>query len=424
MPDGVVSVAATPDSRWVNVSLLDGAAQIDLESLELRMLDVTRPTEGPLVFPSPAVTGRASSGPTHMVLPTMYFAGVYLYDLAMAEAVSITEWIVAANQPLIPASPTFGRSGLLAGVWTGDNTYLLDVREPEQARVLNGHDERLYSTSFAISEDEELVSYTTYDPADGTGQVLWEEVASGDLLPVVDGTAWSVTDVIPGDSEHFLLFHDGQLERRSFVDPGATGDVLGRIGAQPSSTTLGTADGMTRLISSRRSDSSPLRWQWLDLAEGTLRDLPELDGMDCKAPTPWEQDPRYLVLGGGFDPDTWEVSAAPVIGLDLMTGETFDLLGEVVLDAMVRHTTTADGSQTLLTTDTNVDGGGTWLLDVAHRTAEQFPVGTTGGAIMPEGTRAALSVPGSGGDLEVLLFDPAAPADFASLGAGQVLGWS
>lgn len=424
-PDSVMTVTPSPDPQRVNLTYIESAAQLDLAAMELISLDVTGADEGGLMFPSPAINGRASSGPTHMVLPTMYFGGVYLYDLATAQATSITEWTVAPHQELIPASPIFGPGGSLAGVWTGDNVFLLDIHNPEQAVALNGHDDELYSTSFAITADEKFVSYTTYDPANARGQVLWQHLESGDVLPVVNGTAWSTADVIPGDPDHFLLFHDGHVERRSLADPAADGDVFGRIGVQPLVTTLGSNDGVYRMIGSRRDAGAPQRWQWLDLANGILRDLPELDGLDCKALTPWEQDPRHLVFGGMRDPDTGNFLAAPVVGLDLELGETFDLLDDVVLDGAVRHSTTTDGRYMLLSSYPEAEPVGTWLLDLVNRTAQQFPLGTLGGALTPEGNLAALAVPtGTENQTEVILFDPAHPADFQSVGAGQVLGWS
>lgn len=421
--DSIFAARTTPNSRRVVLDLMLGTAFLDLNTGEQSSFDDVPQ----LLVPKPAVDGPASIGANHLIATTFAFDSVMQLDIESGTLTNITEYLQGDSQEMIPASATFSPSGALAGVWTGNNVYLLDPAAPENAIALNGGDDSLYSTAFSISQNEEWIAYTTYSTSDGLGEVILQSTVDGTPIPVVKGDAWSCIQFLPGDDSSFLLLHEGTIERRTISDPTVAGESLGEVGVQPLAESVTTADGAIRIISSRTSDSAPVEWTLLDLNANTGTPLPDLSGLDLLPVSTWQQEPVHALFGSQPEAFSTELRPGPVVGLNLASGKIIPLLEDVALDSLVSHTTTTNGSQVFLNNHPESPEPALWYLDLTEGTAIEITStrdAMINGCLAPDGTLAAVTGRDENYDSEVFLCDPADPSELDSFGSGVALTWT
>ncbi len=421
--DSVFNVRTTPNERRVMLELMMASAYLDLDTGDQTTFDDV----AQVLMPQPAVDGPSAGSAAHLIAPTFSLDAIVRLDVETGWLTDITTYLQGETQTLIPALAAFGPSGALAGVWTGNNVYLLDPAQPEDALVLNGGDDSLYSTAFGIASNEEWIAYTTYDPGDGLGEVILQSTVDGTVIPVVEGDAWSCVQFIPGDDTSFLLMHDGAIERRSIDDPTAAGERVIAIGSQPLADTVTSADDSKRLVSSRKSGGGPTEWVLLDLEANTGTELPDLSGLDLLPISTWEQEPRHALFGSQPEAFSLDLRPGPLTGLSLETGEVTPLLKDVALDSLVTHSTTADGAWAVLSNHPESPEPGFWVVDLAEGVAtavtSTYAV-MNGGCLSPDGKLAAVTGRGEDHESEIFLFDPADPTELNSFGPGVTLTWT
>ncbi|HLU36210.1 MAG TPA: hypothetical protein VKZ61_10590 [Thermomicrobiales bacterium] len=427
--DGVMTVHPTGDPDLMVITTMSDAGLFDIEANELVAIDWGNVDWEMFLAQWSLGILSTSYGEVRssewLISATFDASAVLAVNLKTREGYDITEFVNQNNQELVAVRPTYMPEGSLAGLWTGDNVYLIDLERPEGARRLVGDDTELYSTTFDIDPTGTWCSYTTYDPSteDGEGHVYIENVMSGEYIPVTDGTAWSQVTFIPADPSSFLLIANGSVELRSVDEPQAAGNELAEVHQETHFKSLWDASGARHLLGTRADRDAPVEWIIVDTAGEESTALPELQGLEPLMVTAAQPAPAYLLFGlNGNEP-------GPVVSLDLETGEVTAYLEGAILGSPATYSSSADGRWYFLSTVNRGNVRGAWLVDNLERQVHEMPWGdglyTLAGAIAPDGSVAAITTVERPSDAVMThSVDLRNPTVLEPLAPGHVLGWS
>src|SRR5690606_20877797 len=142
--DGVMTVHPTGDPDLMVITTMSDAGLFDIEANELVAIDWGNVDWEMFLAQWSLGILSTSYGEVRssewLISATFDASAVLAVNLKTREGYDITEFVNQNNQELVAVRPTYMPEGSLAGLWTGDNVYLIDLERPEGARRLVGDD--------------------------------------------------------------------------------------------------------------------------------------------------------------------------------------------------------------------------------------------------------------------------------------------
>lgn len=393
VPDGVISYNPTGRSDIILLMTMFGSAIIDLASSSRADISWDGPDPGYVVpaFPDESIPFN----PKYMLAQGFTASEVLLIDLETLEGRDISEFISNDSTSLLALIPDIPAEGYVGGVWTGDNVYLIDFEHPESAEALVGDDPEWYSTTLNLSFDGRWAIFTTYDPAEGgrIANVYLQDLTSGSHEQILTGHAWTTGFFIPNDPHHFMALSEDGLEYRSLDAPADPGDLVHSVG-QMGVKSRWIKDGSQLLYGYRTVQDGPYSWILIDMESLEVQELAGLEDMKPYWPKLAHTRPEHLM----FINDEANAEKVSIVGLDLNTGEVWDVLEDsVVLPNLHGLTASADGKWYTVSTVNQGRLIGTWLVDMESKSLHEFVQGEDRqfaeyAAVSPDGETVAVTM--------------------------------
>lgn len=365
----------------------------------------------------------------YMLISNNNYDRALLLDFRTRQGRDITEFVQTRKQEFVPVTVKYLRGTSLAGVWTGDHVWLLDLDEPERARALRGLDEEQFSTTIDFNDDGTWVSYTTYsvDDEEGAGSVWIESVADSDPVKVADGTAWSKILFVPGDPESFIVFNDRRVELRSVDQPDVSGEVIGDSLPFTFGSPVWSGDMNTLLYGGKETRDSEPQWFRFNAQDMSITPMPELAGLDSVSAQFPNTAPEYALFAPpNVGPDEERVGA--IVGVDIASGES-----NVIVDEFIFLTTdsihgSSDGRWFTIVADQPREMRGVHLIDVQESSSTRLQYGSGVYAdqayVSPDGSTIAVTMIEQPASLYRVDMGPTDNLDaLETVGEGVALGW-
>lgn len=426
IPDGVINFNPTGRPE-INVLMTTfGSAVMNLETSSLA--DISWETADPgYVFPALPNEG-ISYNPKYLLAQGMEASNVLLIDLETLEGRDISKFLANEDTSLVALIPDIPEEGSIGGVWTGNNVFLVDFSDPESASRLTGDDTSWYSTTLNLSHDGEWAIFTTYDPATGgkTANVYLQNIASGEYEQILEGHAWTTGFFIPNDPEHFMALSAEGLEYRNLEAPAESGELVANVG-QMGVKARWINDGAQLLYGHRETQNGSYSWILIDMDSLDVQELDGLEGMKPYWPRLAHTNPAHLM----FMEDDYDIESHSFRGLDLGTGEVWEVLEQPVVPTPLNGlTASADGKWYTISTVNKGDLVGTWLINMETRDIHEFVQGedklySVYAAVSPDGETVAVTLLQQPGSEHSTWTAPTnAPDDLTKLTDSVVIGWT
>lgn len=356
--------------------------------------------------------------------------GVFLIDLETLQGRDIAEHLTNESTELFAVVPDIPQTGSIGGIWTGDNVYLLDFENPEEAEKLVGDDPDWYSTTLNLDDSGKFAIYTTYDPADRgqTANVYFLDIESGEHELIMEGHAWTSGRFIPNNTEHFIALSPEGLELRNIATPADKGELISEVG-QMGLKALWFDDGKTLLYGHRQVQDGDYEWLKIDMDTLDTLELPDLIGRKPVYPRLPQTRPEHLL----FIEDEFNLDVYTFAALDISTGEVWSPFDdEIALTSLNPTTASTDGRWYTISSRNEGALIGTWLVDMQNREVVALDEVTDTeetryseyAAVSPDGSTLAiqyLTQPES--ERTTVVAPTSDPADQTDLTNDVLLGW-
>lgn len=424
VPESYISHDPTGKDGDLLVMTMAGSTIVDLKAATEKEISWDRTDPGYISQVLPDV--GLPRHPKYLIAQMFDLTAVLLIDLETGEGRDITETLSNQDIDLVASVVDYPTEGSVGSIWTGDNAYLLDFENPENAQKLIGDDEGWYSTTAQLSHDGKYVTFTTYDPKSSgqSANVYLQEIETGEYTKLFEGHAYSTAFFIPNDPEHFMAVSEEGLERRTLSAPTESGELVrevGQNGVRPSWLRV----GKVLLYGHRELRDGPLNWMLVNMETLEHTDLPELEGKRPQWPNLGYSAPSHLL----FVDDTYDAVPVSIVGLDIDSAETWPMVDGVYVSHLHSITGSRDGRWYTISAQNRGSNVGVWLANMEERTLYEFPEDqgliSEYAAVSPDGDTVAVTfIEGRHESMGTYIASTETPADVTRLTNASVLGWA